>query len=339
MVMPGAGRGGTPPPPPGYQPPQLPGVAAGSVNIFRGRLVIVTGPGSAIVGVFVYAQGTVPAAGNPPIFWATSSNTDPFGNALSATAGVTGSGVFEAGNTLITPQGILTYSALPPALGGLVSSAGVAAAFTDNAGNAVLKGDSSYDNSIPGFSLATSQQSGTFFIFSAAGPGGPWTQLAKMGGVQNDGETHFQAIGGSHLVADTLWFALAPGGFGREVWNDMRPLSNQFVGTISGRYPPQYKLEADGTVNIGGYVQFPNLGGPNWNGVTFATLPAAYRPSLNTGHKWAVMLETNVAPVGTPNCQIDTSGNIQFHNIPASGLNGTIAAIYGRYPISSLIGA
>lgn len=107
------GTGGTPSPPPGYRPPPLPGVAAGSVNIFRGRLVLVSGPAGAIVGVFVYQQGTTPALGNPPIFWATSSGLDPFGNVLSANVGVAGSGFFIAGDTVIAASGLFTYNGAP----------------------------------------------------------------------------------------------------------------------------------------------------------------------------------------------------------------------------------
>jgi len=127
----------------------------------------------------------------------------------------------------------------------------------------------------------------------------------------------------------------APGGVA-ETWHDMRPLSNSFVGTVSSHYPPQYRLCADGTVEIAGYVQFPPSGGPNFNSVTFFTIPAAYRPSANTGTpKWAVCFETNVTPIGTPCVQVDSSGNFQFHNAPTSGMASVIAGIYGRYPLDS----
>lgn len=58
-------------------------------------------------GLWVY-NGT-PGLGNPPIFWASSSATDPYGNTLTATAGLSGTGIFEAGTTLINPDGIFTY--------------------------------------------------------------------------------------------------------------------------------------------------------------------------------------------------------------------------------------
>src|SRR6266704_659154 len=54
--------------------------------------------------------------------------------------------VFQGGNFVINNLGMFVYSALPPALGGLVASLGVTAAGTDSAGNAYLTGDSSYSN-------------------------------------------------------------------------------------------------------------------------------------------------------------------------------------------------
>jgi hypothetical protein len=58
-------------------------------------------------GLWVY-NGT-PGLGNPPIFWASSGASDPYGNPLTATAGVSGTGIFQAGTTLINPDGIFTY--------------------------------------------------------------------------------------------------------------------------------------------------------------------------------------------------------------------------------------
>jgi hypothetical protein len=120
-----------------------------------------------------------------------------------------------------------------------------------------------------------------------------------------------------------------------ETWHDMRPLINSFVGTTANHYPPQYRKLADGNIQIAGNVTFPGVGGPNFNSITFATLPAAYRPTANVGQRWPVSLETNVTPVGTPNVAIDTGGNLQFHNLPGSGLLATIANISGIYPLDN----
>ena len=333
----GAGRGvgGTPPQPVGYQPPGMPGVAPGSSSgLFRGRLVIVSGPTGAIVGVFVYQQGTTPALGNPPIFWATSSAADPFGNALAATAGVSGTGTFEAGNTLVTPQAVLTYSSLPPLLGNIVSSLGVTAQFTDGAGNIVLPGNTSYAVIGGASMIANSEQGGVFNIYLAIGGAGTaWTQISTINAT-TDGDVHYAAVGGAHLVADTIWFSLDPVSGVRGLWNDLRPLSNSFVGTVANEYPPQYRIDPDGYISIVGAVQFPGVGGPNFNSITFANVPLGFRPSANTGFISPIQLATNVTPVGTPVVQVDASGNLQFHNLPTSGLLGTLARLNMRYPLA-----
>lgn len=133
------GTGGTPPEPAGYVVPDLPGVAAGSRNTIRARLIIVFGTG-ANTGLFVYS-GT-PAAGNPPIFWATSASADPFGNAIPSTAGVASSGVFKAGNTLVNANGIFVYSGTPAA-GNLIASL-CPVAVTDPFGNVAVQGFGEY---------------------------------------------------------------------------------------------------------------------------------------------------------------------------------------------------
>jgi hypothetical protein len=140
------------------------------------------------------------------------------------------------------------------------------------------------------------------------------------------------AADGSTVYAEAITVTplAAPG-----AWQDMRPLSNSFIGTVAGRYPPQYRLNPDGTVEVAGFVQLPSSGGPNFNSITFATLPTAYRPNSNSGHKWPCLFETNVAPVGTPHVQVDTSGNLQFHSMPISGMASNTTSIAGRYPLDS----
>ena len=116
---------------PGVQP----GVTSGTIIA---HTVIVTGSGT--FGMFVY--NGAPAAGNPPIFWATSASADPFGNTIPSTVGVAGSGVFEAGNTQIVPAGTFVYSAAPGA-GDLVASI-TPAAGTDAFGNTYTSGITAY---------------------------------------------------------------------------------------------------------------------------------------------------------------------------------------------------
>ena len=184
------GMGGTPGEPSGYVPPSLPGVAAGSASqIIRARQVIVSGPGG---GVYVYQAGTVPALGNPPIFWAGSS-PDPFGNVLPATAGVAGTGTFAAGNTLITPAGIFTYSGTPAAAN--LSESQAPAGGTDAFGNNYLAGVVSYiPTSIFG-ALASQLLNGGILFYTAATEAGPWTQQANIG-TDGSGQLVFTTGGG-----------------------------------------------------------------------------------------------------------------------------------------------
>ena len=181
------GTGGTPGQPAGYVPPSLPGQAAGSSSqIVRAREVVVSGPGG---GLYVYQPGTVPARGNPPIFWAGAS-PDPYGNVLPATAGVAGTGTFAAGNTLITSAGIFTYSGTPAA-GNLIESSGVSAAGTDSFGNHYLAGDSTYASA-----FATSLQSGFVAFYSGSLSGGWGAALSEVAG---DAAGNLQANAGGQL--------------------------------------------------------------------------------------------------------------------------------------------
>ncbi len=95
--------------------------------------LIVGGTGG---GLFVY-NGT-PGPGNPPIFYASAQTTDPYGNAIVPTVGLTGIGQFNAGNTIINIHGIFVYSGTP-ATGNLIASI-ASAAGTDTFGNIYPQG-------------------------------------------------------------------------------------------------------------------------------------------------------------------------------------------------------
>lgn len=188
------------------------------------------------------------------------------------------------------------------------------------------------------------------FLGSVTGPTNPtfaltanaWSRISVS--LQSPAGTVYGCpiVGPSAADGSTVWaqamevtITSTPGS-----WNDMRPLSNSFVGSVTGQYPPQYRLNPDGTVEVVGWIQFPSAGGPNFNSVTFATLPAAYRPNSNAGHRWPITLSTNATgqvsgTVFTPNVQIDTSGNLQFHNCPISAMASNVANIAGRFPLDS----
>lgn len=197
-----------------YRGAQAVVVAPGSSNIVRATQVVVFGTGAG-TGLFVY-NGT-PALGNPPIFWATSAAADPFGNVIPSTAGVAGTGLFEAGNTIVNRNGIFTYSALPPALGGLISSAGVTAAGTDSAGNAYLPGTTNYTNN-GGFFSAVNLNSGVVNWYESATAAGPWTAFTGIG-FGFAGSVGTMILTGANIQAQgssTVSLGLA----GSAVWNE-----------------------------------------------------------------------------------------------------------------------
>jgi hypothetical protein len=130
-------------------------------------------------GLFVYS-GT-PGLGNPPIFYASSQTTDPYGNSITPTVGLTGAGQFNAGNTIINDNGIFTYSSTP-ALGNLIGSTVGAAANTfvlDPFGNQAFAGTTSYEN-ISGSFFAINTIGVSLQYATAPAAGGPWTSTTSI---------------------------------------------------------------------------------------------------------------------------------------------------------------
>ncbi len=115
-----------------------------------------------------------------------------------------------------------------------------------------------------------------------------------------------------------------------ETWHDMRPLTGSFIGTISGLYPPQFRKCADGDIELFGNVQMPATAG-NFNGIVFATLPAAYRPN----HTIRIPITSVADGAATPVIQIPSSGAMTFNYFPASVAGSTVININGRYPLDS----
>ena len=114
-----------------------------------------------------------------------------------------------------------------------------------------------------------------------------------------------------------------------EIWHDMRPLSNSFVGTISGEYPPQFRKCADGDVQLIGKVKTPPTSG-NYNSVPFATLPTAYRPN----HQFQSSLAGVPDGAATPALSINTNGTLMFNFLP-NPLAQTTIMFNCRYPLDN----
>jgi hypothetical protein len=118
--------------PPGITP--SPGVQPGvSSGVIFARYVIVFGPAGTVSGIFVYAPGTTPGPGNPPIYSFGNSTTDPYGNTTTPGVIAYGTGGGYAG--LVT-QGGVAGLVLPPGGTTHAFEAPQVFSFTGNAGAA-----------------------------------------------------------------------------------------------------------------------------------------------------------------------------------------------------------
>jgi len=333
MTIPGVG--GNPPMPPGYVPPGLPDVSAGSVNIFRGRLVIVFGPAGTVSGIFVYQQGTTPGPGNTPIVAITNSATDPFGNAVQGTIQVTGIGTLNVGSAPNPQVQLRTSGGVSGVIDFLLNSA----SFVDGL-------------------LVCGIIGGSFAALNLQGPGSTVVGHRDRIRIQlntSDGVSSFanvQYVYTSDTGVDQIFMFEDAGGIGinvcanltaadpsvaatatapaiSETWHDLRPLTNLFIGTTAGIAPPQYRKCADGDVEIYGRVKTPPAAG-NYNGVVWGNLLPAYRPN-----KSVQCLVSAVADgAATPVMSINPNGDLLFNFLPAA-LAQTVIGIGCRFPLDS----
>jgi hypothetical protein len=114
-----------------------------------------------------------------------------------------------------------------------------------------------------------------------------------------------------------------------ESWHDLRPLVNSFIGTVAGLHPPQYRKCADGDIEFFGAVQTPPTTG-NYNGVTWQTIPAEYRPN----HIVRIFAANVSDGASTPVLSVQANGNLAFNYLPTS-LPQSIIAFSGRYPLDN----
>lgn len=137
--------GGLPPPRPDqmFSDPGAPMAPGAQTPTVRARTVLVYGPTGSLVGVFVYATGTVPGPGNGPVDSITRAPTDLFGNAVQQDFVAYGPGgsyaqltngalnfVGSAGQFLAAQIRTELAAGLLDFLSGLVNSSDVNAEFT-----------------------------------------------------------------------------------------------------------------------------------------------------------------------------------------------------------------
>jgi hypothetical protein len=257
--------------------------------------LIVYGSGA---GAFVY-NGT-PAAGNPPIFWATSASTDPFGNSLPSTTGVAGTGSFEAGNTIINDQGMFVYSGTPTT-GNLIASIAEAQG-TDTYGNVYNPGVWSYNGA-----QQTGIEDGELNLTSNGTQF--WTIAADS--ASGDLLIEFPVSNGYLFVTPTGQVVPAqPGTTTPETWHDITLDSGW--STSSGYAPLGYRLLPDGNVQLRGMAQHSAVNGAtNINGSN--PIPSAYRPTYTLD---PVYIDT---VYGRCHITVNTSGVLVAHWNATSG--------------------
>lgn len=285
------------------------GVQPGTPNIIRAQLVIVSGP---VAGVFVYS-GT-PSSSNPPIFWATSASTDPYGNAVSSTVGVAGAGTFEAGDTIIDSAGIFVYSSTP-ASGNLIASAAPAAG-TDAFGNSYAQGLVAYH---PGQSTyAQLLNAGLFLVDTATSATVELAQDLATGNA-----LLLPGSAGSAPFLETVH----PGGLTAEKPQIMPAMSNGW--SVSGS--AEYLFTGVGDLQVSFQALTPGTVTDNTTIWAAGSLPSAYRPPANHRvNAYCDALKVNGSTFETAALQFGTDGSVACFGI---GTAATRVDLYATIPI------
>ncbi len=160
-------------------------------------------------------------------------------------------------------SGEFVYSTSPGRLGTLVASSSAQAGF-DQYGNAVLVGDASYFNVAPNIWVAVSIGSGRLNLWKATGPAGPWNFMAyvsyQSGLAVNNGLHIADQVANavyvdSNLIVSAGFAAAAadPAAGNAETWHAVPYLSG-WASDVGE--PLQYRLNADGMVDIQGAFKF-----------------------------------------------------------------------------------
>lgn len=280
-----------------------------STAVVIANKVIVFGPND---GLFVYS-GT-PKLGNPPIFWATSATKDPYGNTVTPTAGIAGTGEFRAPNTIINAAGTFTYAGTPAANKMILSDANTGG--TDDFGNQYLSGLTGYQAVGLGSSWVACQFSGSGrSAWATPGPsqtgwipegtelfGGGWTLDLSGVGPGLDGVTFRLTTGLAALISGSL-----------ETWH---PITLDAGWTASSPLP-QYRLLPDGNVQLTGVATHASFTAPT-NVNAGAPLPAAYQPASTKDVKPNNAIDAQAAVAVTTAGVIAARANATF---PATQVN------------------
>jgi hypothetical protein len=297
-------------------------------------------------GVFIYADsGGSGVQGALIGSWSAKAGTDgltgtAYPQGLNVTAGTISGATFKGTDFIINSAGAFFYNGAP-ALGNMIASI-ASAAGADSFGNAFGDGFTSYlapaafikmvDGGVSyhqsGFDAgigSNSLNSGamTFGMFATDGVN---THISGFDLAPQASPQMVMRLGNIIVACDP---ATAVGATSiPETWHDLRPLQNSFT-VPTGDYAPQCRLGADGYVEIWGTVTLPAT---TYAAITFATLPAGYRP-LHTTQRYPIAFQAGGTP-GSARVQIGTTGNMSLQGLPTGG-SGTDVWIGGRFPLES----
>ena len=333
-------------------------------QVFIGRLAVIYGTGPS-TGLFVY-DGQ-PALGNPPILAITTASADPYGNPVTPSA-ITDSGmpfllyagspalgnliasmapeagtdefgnVYKASVAVYGPGSDGAYVQLEPNIGGggntgvLVSSgnandelAGRMFSFIGNSGDpdeySLLQLCSAQDSAYPNFAgigLSGSSHDGTLeptgILFSEVS--GSAVEMLTWGP-----STNVQVLVPFTATDGT---AASPTLVTTDTWHNITLATTWTAATPI----PQYRLNADGLIELKGAVIFTSTGaGLSGNNAFTAAgaIPSAYQPA-SIQYFAAVLIGGSGAPTitanKTPVISLSAAGELTLLNVSSTGAAG-----------------
>lgn len=232
------------------RPQSSAGLGPSSAASVRARTIIIFGPAGAVEGLFMYAAGTIPGPGNPPVVWISESTTDPFGNSLvtppsgAAWAALTSAALeFAAANATGTYTGSVVFDFIGASLAQKLHflatrTAGASAGFALVPGTGVLQVDQ-----------------GT--VITATDPAGAGT-AETWHTVGAPGEPAFAAGFGAPGAGDqTLRFRLMADNtvqLDGVTVTTAATAANATIFTLAAAYRPQQRKRFAGDTNASGYV-------------------------------------------------------------------------------------
>lgn len=327
--------------------------------------LVAAGPAGTVVGVFVYAPGTIPALGNLPIAWVTQSSQDPFGNNLPQGPGPAGGApakdvvTFDSTTSTLAwlTKGALrlmvTTDSNPASVAVLGGSLSITSPTTTAADiPAVVQFNSTLSPRGNGVNPEIQLQNNTSIRTNGGAvpvkgglsvTGGETTDTTHVTGTSTlDGAVTVNAketitagglavTGGTTTDTETVTGQLtATGGSAgtpTKVTTDTWNTMTLTGGWTAGGYA-RYRLNPDRTVEIQGVISAGTL----TNGTSIWTAPAGYVPTLNQTQNIPVMVETSTGAAGvlTPRLGIGLAGNLFIENIPTGT---TLIGFNGRYSL------